>query len=151
MTTLIQNNFSFFLKLLYRWIEEQNNVEFERVALSLDNWTSHRSKEVKQFLQNCDWNIFYLSPYSPQMAPVELAFNEIKRWIRWKSKKRVFKFNKTDGFNDLAEIILAINQRSVMGYYNKFYQLYKSIFPFFITKKRIKVIISIFIIYYKIN
>ena len=75
MTTLIQNNFSFFIKILYRWIEDQTNVEFDRVALSLDNWTSHRSKEVTKFLQNCDWNIFYLPPYSPQMAQVELAFN----------------------------------------------------------------------------
>ena len=82
------------------------------------------------------------------MALVELAFNQIKRW---KSKKKVFKFSKTDGFNDLTEIILAINQRSDMRYYNKFYQLYKSIFPFFITKKPIKTIISILIIYYKIN
>ena len=70
-------------------MEGHNNFGYDGVALSLDSWSSHHSQKVKEFLQNCGCNVLYLAPYSPQLAPVELAFNQIKGIIRWKSKKRV--------------------------------------------------------------
>ena len=79
MNLLILNKFKVFALHLNRWLIEHKMFDYSRCWVILDNCTSHRAKIVTQFFLNTNWKIYYLPPYSPQFAPVEIAFGIIKK------------------------------------------------------------------------
>ena len=70
-----------FLKKLVWWIENKGRFGWDRVIVVLDNWPSHTAGSVKDFFASTDYLVFYLPPYSPQLATVEKAFQTLKMRI----------------------------------------------------------------------
>ena len=79
MNLLILNKFRVFAIHLNRLLIEHKMFDYSRCWVILDNCTSHRAKIVTQFFLNTNCKIYYLPPYSPQFAPVEIAFGIIKK------------------------------------------------------------------------
>jgi transposase len=55
--------------------------------LIMDNCSSHNNKDVINILKENNVNYLFLSPYSPEYNPIELAWSKFKQFIK-KSKPR---------------------------------------------------------------
>ena len=76
----IPRNFEKFLKFLkYIWdhFKEQES-EAKEIGIILDNWVIHRSDKVKRFWRSIGVILYYLPPYCPELAPIELYFSQLK-------------------------------------------------------------------------
>ena len=45
----------------------------------MDNAAIHRTQHVKDTIMNRNLNVLYTPPYSPEYAPIELVFGQIKQ------------------------------------------------------------------------
>ena len=134
VTISIPTNFLDYLRALYKWLQANENFGYKRVALILDNWSWHRAGVVMNFMMATGWNIFYLPPYSPQLAPVELSFNILKKRVAQKSKSRMVRLNKEDGYILLSDSLKAITKDRVQGWFRRFFWIFKELLPIFETK-----------------
>jgi transposase len=48
----------------------------------LDNLSVHKGAEVRRLVEACGCRLLFLPPYSPDFAPIELAFAKIKQALR---------------------------------------------------------------------
>lgn len=48
----------------------------------MDNLSSHKSKRVKELIENAGCELVFLPPYSPDMNPIEEAFSKVKGILR---------------------------------------------------------------------
>jgi len=48
----------------------------------LDNASVHKVDDVKKLIEDTGAKIIYLPPYSPELNPIELAWNKMKTYIR---------------------------------------------------------------------
>lgn len=48
----------------------------------MDNLSAHKVKGVKEAIQATGARLLYLSPYSPDLSPIELAWSKIKNSLR---------------------------------------------------------------------
>ena len=124
-----------FLQLLRGWIKSNHNFGYKRVTLSIDNWSSHRAEKIQRFLKLTNWNIFYLPPYSPQMAPVELAFHRIKKKMTLLSKSNNISLNGASGYRHIMNSLKVLDYKSVKDWFEKFYQILKEHLPIFILRE----------------
>ena len=64
-----------FLRSLDRVMQnycDNNNVEYERIHLIMDNASIHRSTLVQEgYFDNCSFTVKYLPPWSPMLNPIE--------------------------------------------------------------------------------
>ena len=59
-------------------IISNNKFGYANIIIMFDNWSSHISKEVLNYREI--WiKSYVLSPYSPQLAPIEMRFNYAKQ------------------------------------------------------------------------
>ena len=125
------NNFAFYLKNMTSWLDENQNFGCDQVSIILDNCSIHRAGKTMEYLHSRPWNIYFLPPYSPQLAPVELAFNNIKAHIKHRSRDTGLKLNTTRGLGYSLEIMKPIEAKSVKGYYSNFFETLKGFLPIF--------------------
>ena len=59
-------------------IKEINNNE-ERICLVLDNYSTHKSKFIKEVAEILNITLIYLPPYSPHLNPIEQIWRILKR------------------------------------------------------------------------
>ena len=127
----MQSNFEFYLKSLASWLDYNKYFGFKRTSVILDNCSSHKAKIILDYLKTQSWSIYFLPPYSPQLAPVELAFNHIKSHIRFKFRGTILKLNKAEALNRSLEIMKPVSAKSIRGYFGKFWQTIISLLPIF--------------------
>jgi len=48
----------------------------------LDNASVHKVDDVKRLIEDTGAKVIYLPPYSPELNPIELAWNKVKMYIR---------------------------------------------------------------------
>ena len=53
----------------------------KRIVLILDNFSSHRSKLVKEFAMQNNIKLIFLPPYSPDLNPIEQIWRAIRRYL----------------------------------------------------------------------
>ena len=53
-----------------------------RGVLIMDNVNLHKTIEVRNFIANSGFELFYLPPYSPFLNPIENAFSEMKNFVK---------------------------------------------------------------------
>ena len=69
----------------------------QNIIIWLDNASIHSSDSTKRLFAYLNLNIFYLPPYWPHLAPVELLFKIIKSKIRSKFWEKEINFDKNSG------------------------------------------------------
>ena len=57
-------------------------TRIQNVILNMDNASIHTSDKTKKLLALFEYEVKFLPPYTPKLAPVELFFNIIKQKIR---------------------------------------------------------------------
>lgn len=53
----------------------------------LDNLTAHHASRIEEVAQECEAQVLWLAPYSPDLSPIELLWSKIKSGLR-KAKAR---------------------------------------------------------------
>jgi transposase len=48
----------------------------------MDNLSAHKGERVRELLQSVGCELLYLSPYSPDLSPIEEAFSKVKGLLR---------------------------------------------------------------------
>ena len=125
------NSFVFYLKSMALWLEKNQYFGYDQVSIILDNCSTHRSIKTANYLNTKLWNIYFLPPYSPQLAPVELAFNHFKDHIKSRNIRNILKLNAAKTLSNSLEIMKPIEAKSVKGYYSNFFERLKSFLPIF--------------------
>ena len=90
------------------------DLKEERLCLILDNSPIHLSKDVEDYFKwrMCSW--IYLSPYTPELAPVELFFYQLKRQILTARMKTLVDLGKLSGRNRLDTMIKLVDWASIV-------------------------------------
>ena len=85
--TIDSETFNWFLKSMDSWLKSNNLFEYTRALIILDNWSIHKSNSAKWLFRKMKYLVFYIPPYSPNFAPVEMCFSIIKKSLyrMWKS------------------------------------------------------------------
>jgi len=67
---------TFLKRLLYK--------NTKKITLILDGHRVHKAKAVMNFIAKTNWQIkvYYLPPYSPELNPDELVWNDLKNWLK---------------------------------------------------------------------
>lgn len=55
----------------------------------LDNASVHKVERVKHLIEKTGAKVIYLPPYSPDLNPIELAWNKMKTYIRKKRARTI--------------------------------------------------------------
>ena len=109
-----ENFISFLLAFLQKSFS--NMEEKKKIILVLDNAAIHNSSEIKEkvtpfvFLQ-------YLPPYTPQLNPIELAFNKIKHYV-----KQRMPHNEQELLGYINNSMKTITSNDCFDYYCKIFQ-----------------------------
>ena len=51
-------------------------------VIVMDNLSAHKGGQVEQILNDFGASVWYLPPYSPELNPIELAWNTAKTWLK---------------------------------------------------------------------
>ena len=79
-----------FIELVIEYLQKNQGIKPNEVGIILDNWAWHRARSVIEYCNSIDISLYFIPPYCPEMAPVEVYFSELKR-----------KFIKTSQSNSL--------------------------------------------------
>ena len=96
--------------------------KYKKHLLILDNANFHRSKIVKENIQNSNNKIIYSLPYNPACNPIENLFSQLKSHVKNKSP---------DNFDELKNVINRVIKKKIKEEHLKnyfkylFIQLYK--------------------------
>ena len=120
--TLTADRFMIFLKILKTFLIENNNFEFKKIMLLLDNLQSHRTNKVINMCQNYKFNIWYIPPYSPSLAPIELTFGILKRKLTQKHKEKWINLSNYEFYNLVVTCMEEINAEIIQSCFSHFYR-----------------------------
>ncbi len=81
--------------------------------LIMDNCSSHNNKDIIKLLEENNVNYLFLSPYSPEYNPIELAWSKIKNFVK-KCKARCELFL----WFSIKSAIASITKEDAIGYFN---------------------------------
>ena len=81
--------FEFYLKKLNCWLVSKDLFGYQKLWLTLDNWSYHKGKKIVKLMRSFNWNTLFLPPYSPSLAPIELAFGYLKKMLakKWRGDR----------------------------------------------------------------
>ena len=89
------------------------SINEEEICFILDNCSIHWSREVKMCFANTDWAWVYLPQYTPEMAPVELFFGQLKRLISTRRNLGIVDLMKNKGRKVLIDSIISIDEVAI--------------------------------------
>ncbi|OQV11280.1 hypothetical protein CLAIMM_15140 [Cladophialophora immunda] len=71
-----------FLAFMERLLQQMNAFPGPRSVLLLDNASIHHGERIQTLAAQHGVILTYLPPYSPHLNPIEMAFHELKEWLR---------------------------------------------------------------------
>jgi transposase len=111
--TVNSTDLSIFLMIMEELLRSAMiNIE-EDVVIHADNAKIHQSKVTKAVAMHIKAKFIFLSPYSPQFAPVELMFGIIKSKLRSKISTEEINFGKKEGMEAIVGIMEDILKDSI--------------------------------------
>ena len=112
--------FIMFIDKLKKWVSEWNNFNYANIILTMDNCSSHRSLKTKEKLKNLGYLVAYLPQYSPQLAPVEIAFSLIKRKLRSQVKHIGLNLSQVTNYDEFRRWMQILNKNRVWSMFKEF-------------------------------
>ena len=99
-STITSNQFQEFIWILSFALKQTMQTRIQNVILNMDNASIHTSDKTKKLLALFEYEVKFLPPYTPKLAPVELFFNIIKQKIRSYWWKKIIDFDKNQDMNE---------------------------------------------------
>ena len=119
--TLNEDRFIFSLKNLKIWLDENNCFGYSKILILLDNLASHRTNKVIDYWAKSNIKLCFIPPYSPTLAPVELAFWVLKRKLVAKNKNCSTNLNNYEGYRLVIQWMREIDNKIIRNCYSHFY------------------------------
>ena len=116
------NRFALFLQHLFKWIEDNKNFGFSEVMVIMDNWSIHKSANVRTLLKKQKITIAFIPPYSPHLAPIEMYFGLFKKCLISNLGKQTINIQNKDNFNRVLESFKGVNSSTIKNIFGRFYK-----------------------------
>ena len=100
---------------------------YSKCSVIIDNWTSHWAKIIAQFFRKTEWNVYYLTPYPPQLAPVEVVFAIIKKEFIKSWVNQMADWNKSEIYAKLLSSLKWLREDSWRNIFIKILKQFISI------------------------
>ena len=124
-----------FLGKIFVWLRVDLKLDMNRIILILDNWSIHHSKKSLSYLNNMEWKIIFVSPYSPEFCPIELFFNTLKRRVAVHSKGDFVKLESNSGARLMKEWLATLTWSEIVSYWTKAIGIIRSQFSNLTSKE----------------
>lgn len=98
------------LPMCGRW-PEPNSV------LVMDNASFHQGALIKEFCDEAGVMLFFLSPYSPDLNPIEELFSQLKAFVRRNWRKQAHNFDNFGEFLRWAVGLVGSDVKSAQGHF----------------------------------
>ena len=85
----------------------------------VDNASYHKTKKSRLKLTEIFYNLFFIPPYTPLYAPIELFFNIVKMKLNKHIKEKAVNLNSTVREKKIKEIISLITKAWVIGWFKQ--------------------------------
>ena len=112
-STVTSDLFREFIWVLTFALKYKSKNHLQNIVLTMDNASIHTSDKTRKLLSLFEYNVKYLPPYSPKLAPVELFFNIMKQKIRSFWSMRVINFDNKSGYEWILESVQSVNSSKV--------------------------------------
>ena len=120
--TLNEQRFIIYLQNLKNWLDENNNFGFKKIWILLVNLAVHRTSSIADFWLKCNLILFYIPPYSPTLAPVELAFGILKRKSTLNKEDKSINLYNYEGYIHVVKRMKELNAEVIRNCYSHFYK-----------------------------
>ena len=67
-----------FIEVILKLFELKYEIGVDKVGIILDNWKTHRSKNLKTFYLKKSLKLYFIPAYSSELAPIETYFSRLK-------------------------------------------------------------------------
>ena len=119
-STINSKLFGHFINKMNAWITDNQNFNFRKIVMILDNWSYHRSAKVLKKLQNMGVGIMYLPAYSPWLALVELTFSYIKHLLKKQNRGWTHDLSTKWGRDEIFKALKALSSSKIRGCFRNF-------------------------------
>lgn len=85
-------------------------------VLVMDNVQIHHNEFLVNFIESIGCKILFLSPYSPDLNPIETAFSSIKNWLK---KNRNYIENCSDPYFALTTACAQVTPAMSRSFFQK--------------------------------
>ena len=115
-------NFKEFIVKLMNWLTTELEVAVKDVMLLLDNCAIHHAKKLVSEINSHEWKVMFLSPNSPEFAPIELLFNTLKRRLLVQTKCQMINLKSEEGARNIKECLATFTHKELISYWKKCFQ-----------------------------
>ena len=116
------------MMFLDEWIWDKKDFNYDSVICILDNWISHKSATSIRWILSLKTKWIFIPPFSPMLAPVELAIRSLKTRIKRKIRTKRVNLNKLESRNEILECLKLFTNNEIKGYYKHVIQILESYF-----------------------
>ena len=120
-STINADIFKTYFQQLSKWINKNQRFNYKTILIILDNCSIHKEKEVKKILNKIDAKILFLSPYSPQFAPIEMYFGLFKKYLKEKFKREHIKLNAKENISAVIQWLKSIKSETIRKLFKNMY------------------------------
>ena len=114
------SKFIWFIKIMKRWLEDNNNFGYNQIDLLLDNCSFHKSIKTQKYLKKLLYNIYYIPAYSPEFAPIEMCFSLLKRDLSEKCKNDNVKLSFKHNFIKIHNSLMVLTTCKIQRIFQRF-------------------------------
>ena len=113
--TITSEGFLEFLKSLLSLVTRKSQYESHQIVLILDNCSIHKTSLVKSWTKNNNVDLFYIPPYTPELACVETYFAILKKLVSWYDTDRTVDLKSSLGTKLLINVMARMTEKEIRG------------------------------------
>ena len=103
-----------FLENLEEWLQIRDKKRHRNIILIHDNAPIHRSKILFEFTRDDGYIHAFLPPYTPEYAPVELIFGQIKSHIKKSCRKSLIDLRGNEGIELVKSELSRLDRKVII-------------------------------------
>ena len=113
--TITSEIFLEFLESLLCFVIRKSSYKSHQIVLILDNWSIHKTNSVKNWAKNNSIDLFYIPPYTPELACVETYFAILKKRVSQYETNRAVDLKGPEGTKLLNNAMRKMTESEVKG------------------------------------
>ena len=102
-----------FMKKLLLWIKFDLKYDFLKSLIILDSLKVHKSRATLKFLFKWEATLSFILAYTPELAPIELEFNILKKKLIKQCSSSGLMLYKREVFREIRESFTLIDREQI--------------------------------------
>ena len=119
-STVNSDILQYYLSILKYALAIRKNVNAENTVLILDSASIHKSKTTFERLKDLQMDAYFIPPYTPSLAPVELFFKQIKSMFKVQQSSKLIKLDRNAEGLELCKIMLQLEGAPIKTSWKEF-------------------------------